>query len=35
MTISDSLLTGEVTTPEERQTSFNDMMKLALEVAEA
>lgn len=35
MTISDSLLTGEVTTPEERQTSFNDMMKIALEVAEA
>lgn len=33
MTISDSLLTGEVTSPEERQTSFNDMMKVALEIA--
>lgn len=33
MTISDSLLTGEATTPEERQTSFNDMMKVALEIA--
>lgn len=35
MTISDHLITGEVTTPEERQTSFNDMMLVALEVAEA
>ena len=32
-TISDSLVTGEVTTPEERQTSFADMMKVALEIA--
>lgn len=32
-TISDSLVTGEVTTPEERQTSFHDMMKIALEIA--
>lgn len=32
-TISDSLVTGEVTTAEERQTSFADMMKIALEVA--
>lgn len=32
-TISDSLVTGEVTTAEERQTSFNDMMKIALEIA--
>ena len=32
-TISDSLVTGEVTTSEERQTSFADMMKLALEIA--
>ena len=32
-TISDSLVTGESTSAEERQTSFNDMIKLALEVA--
>ena len=32
-TISDSLVTGEVTTAEERQTSFEDMMKIALEIA--
>ncbi len=32
-TISDSMVTGEVTTPEERQTSFRDMMKIALEIA--
>ncbi|MDD6660816.1 MAG: purine-nucleoside phosphorylase [Lachnospiraceae bacterium] len=32
-TISDSLVTGEVTTAEERQTSFADMMKVALEIA--
>ena len=32
-TISDSLVTGEVTTAEERQTSFGDMMKIALEIA--
>ena len=30
-TISDHLITGEETTGEERQTSFTDMMKLALE----
>ena len=30
-TISDSLITGEKTTAEARQNSFNDMMKLALE----
>lgn len=30
-TISDSLITGEKTTAEERQNSFTDMMKLALE----
>ena len=34
-TISDSLVTGEVTTAEERQTSFADMMKIALEIAYA
>ena len=32
-TISDSLVTGEVTTSEERQTSFADMMKVALDIA--
>lgn len=32
-TISDSLVTGEATTSEERQTSFADMMKVALEIA--
>jgi purine-nucleoside phosphorylase len=30
-TISDSLITGEAITAEERQNSFTDMMKLALE----
>lgn len=34
VTISDSFITNEVTTAEERQTSFNDMMKIALEFAE-
>ena len=32
-TVSDHILTGEATTAEERQTSFTDMMKLALETA--
>ena len=32
-TISDSLITGEVTTAEERQEGFTNMMKLALEIA--
>jgi purine-nucleoside phosphorylase len=32
-TISDHLLRGEATTAEERQTSFHDMMKIALEIA--
>lgn len=32
-TISDHLLTGEATTAEERQTSFTDMMQLALKTA--
>jgi purine-nucleoside phosphorylase len=31
--VSDHLLTHEATTAEERQTSFTDMMELALEVA--
>ena len=33
LTISDSLVTHEETTPEERQTSFTNMMKIALEAA--
>lgn len=33
LTISDHLLTGESTTSEERQTSFTQMMELALETA--
>lgn len=33
LTISDHLLTGEETTSEERQTTFNDMMIIALEAA--
>ena len=32
-TVSDHILTGEATTAEERQTSFTDMMTLALETA--
>lgn len=32
-TISDSIVTGEATTAEERQTSFSHMMKIALEIA--
>ena len=32
-TISDQLLTGEALTAEERQTSFTQMMELALETA--
>ena len=33
-TISDSIVTGEATSSEERQSSFNDMVKIALETAE-
>ena len=33
LTISDSLVTNEVTTAEERQNSFTNMMKIALETA--
>lgn len=33
LTISDSLLSGEVTTAEERQTTFTNMMEVALELA--
>ena len=32
LTVSDHLVTGEKCTTEERQTSFNDMIKLALEI---
>ncbi len=32
LTVSDSLVTGEATTAEERQTSFTDMMEVALEL---
>lgn len=34
LTVSDSLVTNEVTTSEERQNSFNRMMEIALEAAE-
>lgn len=33
LTVSDSLVTHEATTSEERQTSFNKMMEIALETA--
>ena len=32
LTVSDHLITGEKCTTEERQTSFNDMIKVALEI---
>ncbi|MCC8066939.1 MAG: purine-nucleoside phosphorylase [Clostridiales bacterium] len=32
-TISDSMVTGEETTAQERQTSFSDMVKVAMEIA--
>ena len=32
-TVSDHIITGEATTAEERQNTFTDMMKLALETA--
>ena len=31
-TISDHIFTGEVTTAEERQTTFTNMMEVALEI---
>ena len=34
ITVSDSFVTSEVTTPEQRQTSFTKMMEIALEAAE-
>lgn len=33
LTVSDHIVTGEETSAEERQTSFNDMMEIALETA--
>lgn len=33
LTISDSLVTGEKTTSKERETTFNEMIKIALELA--
>lgn len=33
LTVSDHIITGEITTSEERQTTFNDMMELALKAA--
>lgn len=33
LTVSDHLLTGEVTTAEERQLTFNDMIEVALDAA--
>jgi Purine-nucleoside phosphorylase len=33
LTISDHILTGEETTAEERETTFDDMMIVALETA--
>ncbi|MGV3488752.1 MAG: purine-nucleoside phosphorylase [Tuberibacillus sp.] len=35
LTVSDHLLTGEETTSEERQTTFNDMMEVALETVKS
>ena len=32
LTVSDHILTGEETTPEERQNTFTDMMEIALEL---
>jgi purine-nucleoside phosphorylase len=32
MTVSDSLVTGEAVPPAERETTFRDMMRLALEI---
>ncbi|MDP4169843.1 MAG: purine-nucleoside phosphorylase, partial [Bacillota bacterium] len=33
LTVSDHIITGEETTSEERQTTFNDMIEVALEAA--
>ena len=34
LTVSDSLVTGEAATAEERQNTFTQMMNIALEIAE-
>jgi purine-nucleoside phosphorylase len=34
LTVSDNLVTHELTTSEERQLAFTNMMKIALEMAE-
>ncbi|NER13963.1 purine-nucleoside phosphorylase [Leptobacterium flavescens] len=34
LTISDSLVTGEKTSPEERETSFSEMIEMALHIAD-
>ncbi len=34
LTVSDSLVSGEATSPEEREKTFTDMMEIALELAE-
>lgn len=31
LTVSDNIITGEITTPEERQTTFTDMIEVALD----
>jgi purine-nucleoside phosphorylase len=33
MTVSDHLVTGEVTTAEERQSTFSEMITIALDTA--
>jgi purine-nucleoside phosphorylase len=33
-TVSDNIITGEKTSAEQRQTSFTNMMEIALEIAE-
>ena len=33
LTVSDSLVTDEITTPEEREKTFTAMMEIALEIA--
>lgn len=33
LTVSDHIITGEITTAEERQTTFNDMIEIALDAA--
>jgi purine-nucleoside phosphorylase len=33
LTVSDHLITGEITTPQERQNTFQSMMEIALETA--